>query len=88
MAHKKKTEDPGDRVQRRGFGLDEGDQKHPGSRPKKGGGLGVDYGQGIGYGGCGNETGQRRSRTGAERVTGERERDGDERDSKGKVHRD
>lgn len=84
MAAGKKTEDPSDEVQRRGFGTDEGDNKHPGSRPKKGGGLGQDYGQGIGYGGYSSETNQGRSQTGAEKLTdrGEREKGEHDRSSK------
>lgn len=47
-----------DQVSKRGHEIDKGDRKHPGAEPKKSGGLGQDYGQGIGYGGHSQEKAQ------------------------------
>lgn len=57
MARVRQARNQGGEVVRSQFGIDEGDEKHPGSRPKKGHGFGVEYGQGIGYGGYDSETG-------------------------------
>jgi hypothetical protein len=68
----KREPNPENEVQRQGYGTDPADQVRGGDAPSKRRGFGKDYGQGIGYGCYANEIDQRRSQTGAEKITRER----------------